>query len=364
MSAVVRPHELPFPFPTVTWRDEAVVLIDQTRLPGALVWRTCREVPELCAAIRELAVRGAPAIGIAAAYGLALAWSRAIAAGDSPTAALARLGEARAALAATRPTAVNLFWALAIQARLAESAVAGGADGAAVRAALLVQADAILADDVARGRALGEAGAELLPDPCTILTHCNAGGLATGGYGTALGVVYAAQAAGRQVRVFADETRPLLQGSRLTAWELAARGIAVTLLCDGAAGGLLRSGRIDAVIVGADRIARNGDTANKVGTYPLAVLAREHGVPFYVAAPASTFDPTAADGAAIVVEERAPDEVLSLGGMKLAPAGVIAWNPAFDVTPARLVTAFVTEKGVLRPPYRETLAVLTPDAGA
>ncbi len=166
---------------------------------------------------------------------------------------------------------------------------------------------------MACGRALGEAGAALLPDPCTILTHCNAGGLATGGYGTALGVVYAAQAAGRQVRVFADETRPLLQGARLTAWELATRGIAVTLLCDGAAGGLLRSGRIDVVIVGADRIARNGDTANKVGTYPLAVLAREHGVPFYVAAPASTFDPTATDGAAIVVEERAPDEVLSLG---------------------------------------------------
>ncbi len=364
MSDTARFGELPFPFPTVTWRDDAVVLIDQTRLPGALVWRTCREVPELCAAIRELAVRGAPAIGIAAAYGLALAWSRAVAAGDSPAAALARLGEARAALAATRPTAVNLFWALARQTHLAESAVAAGADGGAVRAALLAQADAILADDVACGRALGEAGAALLPDPCTILTHCNAGGLATGGYGTALGVVYAAQAAGRQVRVFADETRPLLQGTRLTAWELAARGIAVTLLCDGAAGGLLRSGQIDVVIVGADRVARNGDTANKVGTYPLAVLAREHGVPFYVAAPASTFDPTATDGAAIIVEERAADEVLSLGGVKLAPAGVAAWNPAFDVTPARLVTAFFTEKGVLRPPYGETLGVLTPDAGA
>ncbi len=364
MSAATGPGQLPFPFPTVTWRDDAVVLIDQTRLPGELAWRTCRDVPELCAAIRELAVRGAPAIGIAAAYGLALAWSRAVAAGDGPAAALARLGAARAALAATRPTAVNLFWALARQARLAERAVADGADGGAVRAALLAGADAILADDLARGRALGAAGAALLPDPCAILTHCNAGGLATGGYGTALGVVYAAQAAGRQVRVFADETRPLLQGARLTAWELAARGIPVTLLCDGAAGGLLRSGRVDAVIVGADRIARNGDTANKVGTYPLALLAREHGVPFYVAAPASTFDPAAADGGAIVVEERAPEEVLALGGVRLAPAGVTAWNPAFDVTPARLVTAFVTESGVLRPPYGETLAALAPDAGA
>jgi len=364
VSDAERPGGLPFPFPTVAWRDEAVVLLDQTRLPGALVWRTCGDVAQLCGAIRELAVRGAPAIGIAAAYGLALAWRRAAASGDGPAAALASLGAARAALAGTRPTAVNLFWALGRQARLAERAVAAGADAATVGAALLAQADAILADDLARGRALGEAGAALLPERCAVLTHCNAGGLATGGYGTALGVVYAAQASGREVRVFADETRPLLQGARLTAWELAARGIPVTLLCDGAAGGLLRAGRVDAVIVGADRIAANGDLANKVGTYPLALLAREHGVPFYVAAPASTFDPATPDGAAIVVEERNPDEVLCLGGTRLAPAGVTAWNPAFDVTPARLVTAFITEKGVLRPPYAASLAVLGPDAGA
>ncbi len=351
---------LPFPFPTVRWRDGVVALIDQTRLPAELAWRECRDVPQLCAAIRELAVRGAPALGVAAAYGLALAWAGARQEGATAPAALARLREARRQLAATRPTAVNLFQALARAADAAEAAVAAGGDVDAVLARLLATADAVLAEDLARGRALGEAGARLLPDPATVLTHCNAGGLATGGYGTALGVVYAAVAAGRRVRVYADETRPLLQGARLTAWELTARGVPVTLLCDGAAGSLLRSGRIDAVITGADRIARNGDTANKIGTYPLAVLAREHGVPFYVAAPASTFDPDCADGAAIPLEERAPDEVRRCGGALIAPARVAVWNPAFDVTPAALITAFITEAGVLGPPYARSLAALAP----
>ena len=343
--------ELTWPLPTVRWQDGGIVLIDQTRLPGELVWRRCPDVEALCEAIRVLAVRGAPAIGVAAGYGLLLAWERALAARQGPAEALRDLDAAAERLRATRPTAVNLAWALARVSRAAAAAGAAGLSGAAVRDRLREEADAILAEDVARSRALGEAGAALLPDPATVLTHCNAGALATGGFGTALGVVYAAVEQGRCVRVYADETRPLLQGARLTAWELLARGVEVTLLCDGAAGALLASGRVDAVLVGADRIARNGDTANKIGTYPLAVLARRHGVPFYVAAPVSTFDPATPDGSAITVEQRAPEEVLRHGGAPIAPAGARAWNPAFDVTPAELVTAFVTEAGILRPPF-------------
>jgi len=302
-------------------------------------------------------VRGAPAIGVAAAWGLALSWRRALAegAGDA-AAALARLERDRTALAATRPTAVNLFWALERVGGLARRLVADGADPAAVDAALRAEAQAVRDEDVAMCRALGEAGAALLPDYATVLTHCNAGGLATGGYGTALGVVYAAHAAGRAVRVFADETRPLLQGARLTAWELASRGIEVTVLCEGAAATLLRRGAVDAVITGADRIAANGDAANKIGTYPLAVLADRHEVPFYVAAPASTFDPDTACGDGIVIEERDPDEVHGHGGVRWTPADARAWNPAFDVTPAELITAFITEQGVLRPPFATSLA--------
>lgn len=355
---------LPFPFPTVRWEDDAVVLLDQTRLPGELAWRRCADVPALCQAIRELAVRGAPALGVAAAYGLALAWETARRDGAAAVAAAAALREARRQLAATRPTAVNLFWALERVGALAEAASrpagASGAppDPAVIGARLLAAADTILADDLARGRALGEAGAALLPDPAAVLTHCNAGGLATGGFGTALGVVYAAAAAGKRVRVYADETRPLLQGARLTAWELAARGVPVTVLCDGAAGSLLRSGAVDAVVVGADRIARNGDAANKIGTYPLAVLAARHGVPFYVAAPASTYDPEVPAGEGIAIEHRPAAEVLACAGRPAAPAGVEAYNPAFDVTPAELITAFITEIGVLRPPFPAALAPL------
>ncbi len=348
---------LPFPFPVVAWDGDAVVVLDQTRLPHETAFLACGDVPALCDAIRRLAVRGAPAIGVAAAYGLALAARRAQARALDPAAALAAVAAARAELAATRPTAVNLFWALDRLAGRAAVLAAAGADAAALAAGLLAEARAVHDEDVAMCRALGRAGAALLPDCATVLTHCNAGGLATGGYGTALGVVYAAREAGKAVRVFADETRPLLQGARLTAWELADQGFEVTVLCEGAAGSLLRQGVVDAVITGADRIAANGDTANKVGTYPLAVLADRHDVPFYVAAPASTFDPATRGGGDIVIEQRAADEVLACGGRPVAPAGVAAWNPAFDVTPAELVTAFITERGVLRPPFAGSLAV-------
>ncbi|MFO7653299.1 MAG: S-methyl-5-thioribose-1-phosphate isomerase [Candidatus Krumholzibacteriia bacterium] len=350
--------ELPFPFPVVSFRDGAVVLLDQTRLPGELVWRECRDIPTLCTGIRELAVRGAPAIGVAAAYGLVLAWSRAAAEGGTPGACLERLRREREALAATRPTAVNLFWALERLATAAERRVAAGDDAAAVTTALEREADAVLAEDLEVSRRLGLAGAALLPDDAVVLTHCNAGGLATGGYGTALGVVYAARELGKRVRVFADETRPLLQGGRLTALELASQGIDVTVIPDSAAATVLRQGKIDAVITGADRVAANGDTANKIGTYPLAVLAQRHGVPFYIAAPASTFDPDTPDGDAIPIEERDPQEVLTCLGAPLAPQGlehVHGYNPAFDVTPAELIAAHVTEHGVLRPPYAESL---------
>lgn len=287
---------LPFPFPVVEWRDGRVVILDQTRLPAETAFLECADVPELCDAIVRLAVRGAPAIGVAAAYGLALAAHRAAAAGLGGQAALAAVAQARAQLAATRPTAVNLFWALERCGGRASALAAAGGGPRELAEGLLDEARRVHAEDIDMCRRLGAAGAALLPDCATVLTHCNAGGLATGGYGTALGVIYAAREAGKVVRVYADETRPLLQGARLTAWELADQGFEVTVLCEGAAGSLLRSGRIDAVITGADRIAANGDTANKVGTYPLAVLADRHDVPFHVAAPASTFDPATPDG--------------------------------------------------------------------
>jgi len=348
---------LPFPFPVVSWDDGEIVLIDQTLLPEQLVWRRCADIPSLCRAIVELAVRGAPAIGVAAAHGMALAWNLARAeTGDDMTRLVPVFERYRADLAATRPTAVNLFWALDRCANLAALMVATGASAAEIGLALLAEAQAVRDEDVAMCRALAEAGAALLPDFGTVLTHCNAGGLATGGYGTAVGVIYAAKAAGKSLHVFADETRPLLQGARLTAWELVAQGIEVTVLCDAAAATVLRQGRIDAVITGADRIAANGDAANKIGTYPLAVMAHRHDVPFYIAAPASTFDPDTADGDAIEIEERDPDEVHCWRGVRTTPAGAAAWNPAFDVTPSALITAFITEHGVLRPPFTESLA--------
>jgi methylthioribose-1-phosphate isomerase len=352
---------LPFPFPVVQWRDGRVVVLDQTRLPAQTVFLECGDLPDLCGAIRRLSVRGAPAIGVAAAYGLALAARRAADARLDPPAALAAIAGARRELAATRPTAVNLFWALDRVAAVASRLVDEGAGAGELADGLLAEARRVAEQDIAMCRRLGAAGAALLPDCATVLTHCNAGGLATAGYGTALGVIYAAREAGKAVRVFADETRPLLQGARLTAWELADQGIEVTVLCDGAAGSLLRRGEIDAVITGADRIAANGDTANKVGTYPLAVLADLHDVPFYVAAPCSTFDPATSCGDAIVIEQRSPDEVHMFGRERTTPPGVPAWNPAFDVTPGSLVTAFITEQGVLRPPFEESLKIFRQD---
>jgi methylthioribose-1-phosphate isomerase len=344
-------ERLPFPFPVVQWEDGTVRLIDQTRLPSALVFRRCTSVAELASAIGELAVRGAPAIGIAAAYGLALSWHRGQAEGLGGDALAARLDADHDTLAGTRPTAVNLFWALRRVREAAIAALEGGGDAAAVGSALLAEARAIHAEDVAMGRQLGQAGHKLLPDRGAVLTHCNAGGLATGGYGTALGVVYAAVAAGKDLAVYADETRPLLQGARLTAWELQNQGIPVTVLPDSAAATVLRQGRVAAVITGADRIAANGDVANKVGTYPVAVLARRHGVPFYVAAPGSTIDARTATGAQIAIEERDAGEVHGHGGVRFTPEGVGAFNPAFDVTPAELVDAIITERGVIRPPF-------------
>ena len=310
--------------PTIEWRDGTVRLIDQRRLPEELVMLECRSVDELCAAITGLAVRGAPALGAAGAMGVALA-----AATGEP------LEDAARRLKATRPTAANLAW---------------GVDRALAASDPAAEAVRIAADDVARNRRLGAHGAELLPIGARVLTHCNAGSLACVGYGTALGVIRAAHETGRRPSVWVGETRPVLQGARLTAWELQRLGIPCTLVADVMAASLMASGEVDAVVVGADRIAANGDVANKIGTYGLAVLARHHGVPFYVAAPVSTLDPDCPDGGAIPVERRRAEEVASLGGVAVAPEGVAVENRAFDVTPADLVTAYVTEEGVARGP--------------
>ncbi len=321
------------------WEDGRLLLLDQLRLPAEARWLACDDELAVADAIRTMVVRGAPAIGCVAAFGVALAVRRRADAGGNSAELIAAGEAAITQLGATRPTAVNLFWALAEM----RAVLPLGADAVTQRAL------AIWHDDIDRCQKIGRAGAELIPDGATILTHCNAGALATGGYGTALGVVRAAVADGKRVRVLADETRPFLQGARLTAWELARDGIDVTILPDVAAGWLMRRGEVTCVVVGADRIARSGDVANKIGTYTLAVLAREHGVPFYVAAPRSTIDLATPDGAAIPIEERSGDEVLSFAGVRIAPAGVPARYPAFDVTPAALVTALITERGVSFP---------------
>jgi methylthioribose-1-phosphate isomerase len=312
-----------------------------------------RTLEAMRAAIRRLSVRGAPAIGVAAAYGVVLGVRSAT---SSPAAVRRALGRACARLATSRPTAVNLFWALARMRALGERLLAHRRPPGEVASLLLREAEAIHREDAAQCLAIGEHGAGLLKDGSTVLTHCNAGALATGGIGTALAAVYAAQESGKRITVYADETRPLLQGARLTAWELKRAGIEVTLICDGAAARVLGEGRIDAAIVGADRIARNGDTANKIGTYGVALLARAHRVPFYVAAPATTFDPEIPSGKTIPIEERADAEVSDGFGRPSAPPGVRVYNPAFDVTPARFVTAFITERGVIRPPFGRNIA--------
>lgn len=325
--------------------DGHLRMIDQTLLPSEFVEIDCRNTEQVWEAIRSLRVRGAPAIGIAAAYGVCVGVQGA---GDDEEALFRRLDEAICYLATSRPTAVNLFWALERQRQVAEK-LRGKASPHEIRRALLAEADAILEEDRQMCRAIGRHGARLLDDGQGVLTHCNAGGLATSDYGTALAVFFAAQEAGKQLRVYADETRPLLQGSRLTAWELQRRGIDVTLICDSMAAQVMREGRVHAVVVGADRIAANGDTANKIGTYSVAVLAAAHHIPFYVAAPSSTFDLSLPSGDGIPIEQRAPEEITEGFGRRTAPEGVKVYNPAFDVTPARLIRAIICEKGVIEP---------------
>jgi methylthioribose-1-phosphate isomerase len=337
---------------TVWWEEGTVRLVDQTRLPHETAVAVCATVDEVVTAIRTLRVRGAPAIGVTAAYGLALAAHRAASAGDDASAAV----EAAArALHAARPTAANLRWALDRLLAVARAAPRG----VALAARLLAEAEAIAAADVAANQAIGRLGAAMIARGERILTYCHTGGLATAGYGTAFGILRAAHEAGKDIRVVACETRPVLQGARLTAWELLRHGIPSVLITDNMAGSLMARGEVDRVIVGADRIARNGDVANKIGTYALAVLAQAHGLPFVVAAPTSTLDLATPDGAAIPIEERGADEVTHVAGVRVAPEGVAVRNPAFDITPHRLVTAIVTEAGVATPPYDRSLAALT-----
>jgi methylthioribose-1-phosphate isomerase len=345
----------PSSFETVGWVGDAVDgrvrLIDQTRLPTEFVQIECRDVPAVWEAIRALRVRGAPAIGIAAAFGAVLGARRA---GMADTAALfGALHEATAALRTSRPTAVNLFWALDRMERVAEAHRHLGAPALLDR--LLEEARTIAAEDRAMCRAIGGLGAGLIGPGQGVLTHCNAGGLATADYGTALAVVFAAHEQGKAIHVFADETRPLLQGARLTTWELQRRGVPVTLICDSMAAQVMKEGRVQVVVVGADRIAANGDTANKIGTYGVALLARAHAIPFYVAAPSSTFDLTLLDGSAIPIEQRDPSEVTHGLGRVIAPEGVSVYNPAFDVTPAHLITGIITERAVIRPVNGHTI---------
>lgn len=401
---------------TIYWKDDAVVMIDQRALPLVERYVACTDYREVIAAINDLTIRGAPAIGVAAAMGIALGALRIDA--DAPETFRTAFEEICRRFAASRPTARNLFWAIERMKRRFDSAsiavgakppdvdpsaVGGNAsnpagnpfphpgrcfltDGGAsrlfvahrrshvtdtdsdsieaeekgdpwrrIRDALVAEAVRIAVEDIAINRRLGANGRDLIPDGARILTHCNAGALATAGYGTALGVIRAACGEGKKVHVYVDETRPVLQGARLTAWELVREKIPCTLITDGMAGFLMKQGRIDLIIVGADRIAANGDTANKIGTYSLSVLAQVHRIPFYVAAPLSTIDPALSDGAAIVIEERNPEEVTRVGGVRIAPEGVAVYNPAFDVTPRDLITAIVTETGVLRPPYGEAI---------
>jgi methylthioribose-1-phosphate isomerase len=368
-------------FKTIEWTDDGVRMIDQLKLPTQEVYVTCRTYQEVAEAIRSMVIRGAPAIGVAAAMGVAL---------GVKNSAARTIPELRAefetiaeTISKTRPTAVNLFWAVKrMRDAFEEFATTGtyppdkvpeGASGldritlmiprdgsdsdmiAALKSRMVVEAQRILAEDIAINEAMGRHGAALMPDSGTVLTHCNAGALATGGYGTALGVIRAAVAGGKKINVFADETRPFLQGARLTAWELAKDDIPVTLITDNMAGHFMKSGQIKAAIVGADRIAANGDVANKIGTYSVAVLARENQIPFYVAAPLSTIDMSLTSGEQIPIEERSPSEVTHWAGVATAPENVPACHPAFDVTPHRYVTAIITERGIARAPYTESL---------
>src|SRR5436305_10822283 len=334
---------------TIEWTPQGVIMIDQTKLPGEVTFVTCATYNEVADAIRSMVIRGAPAIGVAAAMGVALG---ALHAGDLES----ELPVICETLAQTRPTAVNLFWAIDRMKQVYASM--RGSEPAIIRDRLVLEAQRIRDEDLATNEKIGSFGAGLVPDGKTVLTHCNAGALATAGFGTALGVVRAAVRQGKKIDVFADETRPFLQGARLTAWELQRDGIQTTLITDNMAGHFLKSGRIGCVVVGADRIAANGDVANKVGTYGVAVLAKENNVPFYVAAPISTLDLTLESGDSIPIEERAGREVTHIQGLQIAPQGINVANPAFDVTPNRYVTAIITQRGVARAPFTEALKSL------
>jgi methylthioribose-1-phosphate isomerase len=342
--------------PTIEWNDDAVVMIDQRKLPVTEIYVTCKTAKDVAKAIKTMVIRGAPAIGVAAAMGIALGMRRSTATGTKQfTTEFQKVCDL---MAATRPTAVNLFWAIERMKRTFAEVAHLGQSVDEIKRRLEVEAQAIHDEDVQSCRTMGAHGAALVPETARILTHCNAGALATAGYGTALGVIRAAVEQGKTIAVLADETRPFLQGARLTAWELVRDGIDTTVITDNMAGSMMRLGHVDLVVVGADRIAANGDVANKIGTYSIAVLAKEHGIPFYVAAPISTIDLQTPDGSRIPIEERSDREVTHVGASRLTPTGARIRNPAFDVTPAKYVTAIITERGVARAPFSESLAQL------
>ena len=355
-------YNRPDMLPTIEWQDDAVVMVDQRKLPGKEIYVRCKTANEVARAIKTMVIRGAPAIGVSAAMGLALGVKNSTATGTRQL--LTEFLRSCDVMAATRPTAVNLFWAIERMKQRFSALAQAGASVGDLKTALVAEARLIHDEDVASCKALGAFGATLVPAEATILTHCNAGALATAGYGTALGVIRGAVDAGKTVKVLADETRPFLQGARLTAWELVKDNIDTTVITDNMAGALMRQGLIDLVVVGADRIAANGDTANKIGTYSVAVLAKENGVPFYVAAPLSTIDLATPNGERIPIEERPAREVTHVGPSQVTPDGAKIRNPAFDVTPARYITAIVTEKGIARPDFTTTLPRLFSEAAA
>jgi methylthioribose-1-phosphate isomerase len=342
--------------PTIEWQPDAVVMIDQRKLPGQEIYVRCKTATEVARAIRTMVIRGAPAIGVAAAMGIALGLRRSRASGTKQFAV--ELNKLCDLMAGTRPTAVNLFWAIDRMKASFATGVQAGESVDELKARLEREAGLIHDEDLASCKAMGLHGAFVVPEGARILTHCNAGALATAGYGTALGVIRAAAEQGKVTQVYADETRPFLQGARLTAWELVRDQVPTTIITESMAGPLMQQGGIDVIVVGADRIAANGDFANKVGTYTVAVMAQAHGVPFYVAAPLSTIDLATAEGAAIPIEQRAAREMTHVGSLRIAPEGAGIWNPAFDVTPHRYVTGIITEKGIARAPYTESLPAL------
>jgi len=342
--------------PTIEWQSDAVVMVDQRKLPAQEIYVRCKTASEVARAIKTMVIRGAPAIGVAAAMGIALGMKRSKAQGTKQCAV--DFNKLCDLMAGTRPTAVNLFWAIDRMKHSFGAGVRAGESVADLTVRLEREALAIHDEDIANCKAMGRLGADLVPERARILTHCNAGALATAGYGTALGVIRAAAERGRVAKVFADETRPFLQGARLTAWELIKDHVPTTVITESMAGPLMRQGEIDFIVVGADRIAANGDVANKIGTYTVALLAEAHGVPFYVAAPLSTIDLKTPDGDRIPIEQRNAREVTHLGSTRLAPEGASVWNPAFDVTPHRLVKGIITERGIARAPYETSLKAL------